>query len=59
MAKAVSLFYSYASAPKDEAMREELDKHLIILQRNGLIEGWSRRDVVAGKSTQEEIDAHI
>ncbi|GAC1354954.1 MAG: hypothetical protein NVS4B11_16940 [Ktedonobacteraceae bacterium] len=57
--QAVTLFYSYAPTPKDEVLREELEKHLVGLQRKGLIEGWSRREIVAGKNQQEEIDTHL
>ena len=57
--KAVTLFYSYAPTPKDEVLRGELEKHLVGLQRKGLIESWSRRDIVAGKHQQEEINTHL
>ncbi len=57
--QAVTLFYSYAPSAKDEALREELEKHLVGLQRKGLIEGWSRREISAGKEQQQEIDKHL
>ncbi len=57
--KVVTVFYSYASSPKDDGLREQLEIHLVGLQRSGLIESWSRREVVAGKEEQQEIDQHL
>ncbi len=57
--KAVTVFYSYASSPRDEGLRTQLEKHLIGLQRSGLIESWSRREVVAGKEQQQEINKYL
>ena len=37
----IKVFYSYAH--KDEEMRDELNKHLSILQRQGLITSWYDR----------------
>lgn len=55
--RGVKLFYSYSH--KDEAMREELETHLKILQRQGLIEPWHDRRIVAGEDWRKEIDKHL
>ncbi len=53
----VKLFYSYSH--KDEALREELETHLKILQRQGLIDEWHDRRIVAGQEWAPEIDKHL
>jgi len=57
--KAVTVFYSYAPFSKDEILRATLEKHLAGLQRSGLIESWSQREIIAGKDQREEIDKHL
>jgi|SRR6266566_9945595 len=52
----LEVFYSYAH--EDEALRNELDKHLSLLQRNGLIVGWHDRRLEAGDEWRDQIDAH-
>ena len=42
----VRLFYSYSH--KDETLRNELETHLKILQRQGLISSWHDRQIAAG-----------
>ena len=51
------LFYSYSH--KDEELRDELDQHLSLLQRNGLIVGWHDRRIGAGDEWRDAIDAHV
>jgi hypothetical protein len=53
----VELFYSYAH--EDEALREELEKHLKILQRAGLIQTWHDRGILPGANWEKEIDSHL
>lgn len=48
-----TLFFSYSHA--DEALRDQLEKQLSILKRQGVIETWHDRRIGAG----EEIDAAI
>jgi hypothetical protein len=48
-----SLFVSYSH--RDEEMRDQLDVHLAMLKREGLIEAWHDRQIPAGS----EIDSHI
>ena len=42
----VSLFYSYSH--KDEALRDELETHLTLLRRQGVIRGWHDRRIRGG-----------
>ncbi len=55
--KAVSVFYSYAH--RDIVLRDNLDKHLSNLKRQGLITSWYDRDINAGKAWASEIDEHL
>ena len=52
----LELFYSYAH--EDEALRLELEKHLIMLRRSGLIVAWHDRRIGAGDEWRDQIDAH-
>jgi internalin A len=54
---ALKLFYSYAH--KDEHLRDELETHLKILHRQGLIESWYDRKIGPGEHWKEEIDMNI
>lgn len=56
-AKAVEMFYSYAH--EDEALRNELEKHLKGLQRAHLITSWHDREILAGEEWRGEIDEHL
>lgn len=53
----VSLFYSYAH--EDEALRDELQRHLKILQLRGLIRPWHDRAILPGKAWDSEIHAEL
>ncbi|TWO72537.1 TIR domain-containing protein [Caenimonas sedimenti] len=53
----VELFYSYAH--EDEVLREELQGHLKILERRGLVKAWHDRKIVAGQDWSGAIDAHL
>src|SRR5260221_1053026 len=55
--RALELFYSYAH--KDERLRDELNKHLYNLKRQGLIADWYDRDISAGTEWEQEIDSHL
>jgi internalin A len=55
--QAARLFYSYSH--KDEGLRNELEKHLKALQRRGLIEPWSDRDIEAGDEWKQKIDENL
>lgn len=54
---AATLFYSYSH--KDEELRIELEKHLALLRREGLIEEWHDRKIGAGREWAEAIDQHL
>lgn len=54
---AVRIFISYASA--DESLRKELDKHLSLLKREGLVETWMFRDIDAGTDWRSTIDNQL
>jgi internalin A len=53
----VKLFYSYSH--KDGSLREEMENHLKLLQRQGLIEAWSDRKIEAGEDWRVEIDRNL
>src|SRR5688572_23407392 len=53
----VTLFYSYAH--EDEALRDELQGHLKILERRGLLAPWHDRKIVAGQDWAGEIDSNL
>lgn len=55
--KSLKLFYSYAHT--DEALRNELKKHLSVLKRQGLISEWHDRKITAGKDWEGEIDKNL
>src|SRR5882762_11279876 len=53
----VSLFLSYAH--EDEALRNELEKHLSLLQRQGVITTWHDRQIVPGTEWAQAINTHL
>ncbi|MGE0820554.1 MAG: TIR domain-containing protein [Candidatus Binatia bacterium] len=53
----VRLFISYSHT--DHELLEELEKHLIILKRQGIIEAWHDRLIASGESWTETISAHL
>ncbi|MBT9315188.1 TIR domain-containing protein [Leptothoe spongobia TAU-MAC 1115] len=55
--QALKLFYSYSH--KDETLRNQLDTHLKILQRQKLIQPWHDRCIVAGTDWAKEIDDNL
>jgi hypothetical protein len=52
-----SVFFSYSHA--DEALRDQLEKQLSLLKRQGIIEVWHDRRIGAGQDFGKEIDSHI
>ena len=54
---AIELFYSYAH--EDEALRNQLNTHLALLQQQGLIRPWHDREISAGSLWDKEINAHL
>src|SRR2546421_11257368 len=53
----VSVFYSYAH--EDEALQQQLETHLSLLRRQGLISEWHDREILPGAEWAGEIDAHL
>ena len=53
----VEVFFSYAH--EDEALRDELEKHLAILKWQGVITGWHDRKIGAGREWEGEISTHL
>lgn len=54
---AKKLFYCYSH--KDEAFRDELETHLKLLQRQGVIETWHDRRIHAGEEWKDKIDDNL
>jgi hypothetical protein len=52
-----TLFFSYSH--KDEELRNALEVHLSMLKRQGLIEAFHDRRIVAGEPLDESIDAYL
>lgn len=55
--QAVRLFYSYSH--KDETLRNELETHLKLLHRQGLLETWQDRQIEAGEEWKQKIDDNL
>ena len=53
----LSVFISYSD--RDEALRAELETHLKLLQRQGLISAWTDRRVIPGEKWGGRIDRHL
>ncbi|MDV7212493.1 toll/interleukin-1 receptor domain-containing protein [Azotobacter beijerinckii] len=51
------MFFSYCHA--DEALRDQLEKQLAMLKRQGVIETWHDRRISAGQEIDAAIDDHI
>ena len=50
---AIEVFFSYSH--KDDNLREELEKHLKVLQRQGVIKAWNDRRIAAGSEWEKQI----
>jgi internalin A len=53
----VRLFYSYSH--KDESLRDELNTHLKLMQRQGMIKSWYDRNIDAGDDWKRSIDGNL
>lgn len=51
----IKLFFSYSH--KDEALRDELATHLAAMKRQGVIDGWHDRRMLAGDHVDEALKA--
>lgn len=52
-----SVFFSYSHA--DEALRDQVEKHLAMLKREGVIETWHDRRILPGTDLNAAIDQRI
>src|SRR5579859_7250042 len=57
MSNRIEVFYAYA--PEDETWVKELEKHLSLLQRQGIISTWHPRLIAAGEDWQHVTDIHF
>jgi hypothetical protein len=53
----IDLFFSYAH--EDESLRNELEVHLSMLKRSGLVRTWHDRRIIAGKELDREISKNL
>lgn len=53
----INLFFSYAH--EDEELRNELEVHLSMLKRSGLVRAWHDRRIPAGSDLGGEISKHL
>jgi tetratricopeptide (TPR) repeat protein len=56
-ASPIEVFYSYSH--RDEELRDQLENHLTMLQRDGVIKGWHDRRIIAGQEWGGKIDEYI
>lgn len=54
---AIEVFFSYAH--KDEGLRNELAKHLALLEHQKVIASWYDRQIPAGNEWAGDIDTHL
>lgn len=54
---AIEVFYSYSH--KDEELRDQLENHLAMLRRDGIIKSWHDRRIIAGQDWGGKIDEHL
>ena len=52
-----SVFFSYSHA--DEGLRDQLEKQLSLLKRQGIIDVWHDRRIDAGEDFGKAIDYHV
>ncbi len=53
----VRIFYSYSH--RDEDLRDELEKHLALLKRQGIILNWYDRKISPGERWEGAIDSNL
>jgi hypothetical protein len=51
------VFFSYSH--EDETYRDQLEKHLAVLKRNGIITTWHDRRIVGGEDFSQEINKNL
>src|SRR5438105_5623356 len=55
--KPIEIFISYSH--KDQGLRDQLETHLSLLKRQGLISSWHDRKIGAGVEWAGQIDTHL
>lgn len=55
--EAIAVFFSYAH--EDETLRDKLANHLKLLERQGVIQSWHDRQILAGTEWQGQIDGNL
>lgn len=55
--QSLELFYSYSH--KDEELRDQLEEHLAMLKREGVIANWHDRRISGGREWEGQIDKHL
>ena len=58
-AKPIEVLYCCSDSKKDEEMRQNLEKHLKILQRQGVITTWDKGMIGAGKEWESETNKQL
>ncbi|WP_438001891.1 TIR domain-containing protein [Sorangium sp. So ce185] len=53
----IRLFFSYSH--RDESLRDELETHLALLKREGLLQSWHDRRIAAGDEWAGQIDRNL
>jgi TIR domain len=53
----IEIFFSYAH--EDETLRDELAKHLKLLERRGIIKAWHDRNITAGEEWKNAISTNL
>jgi eukaryotic-like serine/threonine-protein kinase len=53
----IDVFISFVQ--EDDALRNDLEKHLTALRRDSLIRDWSDRRIIAGQDRRKEVDARL
>jgi hypothetical protein len=53
----ISLFFSYSH--RDEGLRNELETHLSVLKRQGVIQTWHDRRITAGSDINASISENL
>ena len=57
--KPIQIFYAYSHNAEDESLRDQLEKHLSLLKRQGIIAGWHDRQIGAGEEWKGQIDRNL
>ena len=54
---AVRIFYSYCHGDAEE--KKQMDKHLAILKKNGIVETWHDEEILPGENWQKQINQNL